>query len=540
MRKNSLAPSPSDQNKEQNPNIQIIREENDDPIDNQQPLVDKNYLSIPEVPKSRRPSTQTELKKETEDPVTSAFRDLDSIVSNLNSNIVGIVKKQNKGIIENYKREMIHQKKGLQELHNKYEESLAKINKDERISELEKENQQLRKEAIIANKSLMEKESEIKMMKMQISHLRDENALFAEYVKHQMKKAVVSKGEHEPHAPLVPKPAKIRSQSSKGRERSSKEQMNKTFITSAYNSNAKGDLSKSLAVYAVEEADIDPNPPRTKLEELERFMDSLQEKNFHNKLVFIRETEKFCKELVSYYEKKLEEIERKFSKERSKLETRTSWKLAENREVFEIFTQCIEDVRKNITQRKMSSKSTIRRPFSRMKQSMEMKEEIIPGNEELLFADKQRVLELFVSHPQVLEVMKYILFPSIVRTDAASILRNSIQKHPNVFEMDGRTSPFSLAEKGKEKEEENRLQRDSKAFRPYSCTKSRRYEVSDSTRIKKTIETDTETLKSDGPKAGPGIINIKFAQLMDPKAFHGFQPKDRVKMKNVINSYKIK
>ena len=506
-------------------------------------VIPSNNLSMNQQETSGSlPLTVKEGNKEALEPVVNAFKDLDNVVNNLNENIVNIVKKQNKGFIQTYKHDIIYRKIGLQALHNQYQESIAKVNKDEKVLELENENHFLREEAMKISKLLEDKENQIKALRSQISNLKDENNVLASYVKYKLKKNYQEKVELEQQnfePPSLFKPSHMRSHSSKGRERYSKENnMNKTFLTT---NGGKIDLSRTFTTYEVEETDMDLPPPRTKMEEVDRFIDILEEKSFNNKLTFLRETEKFCKELVSFYEKKLQETQKKFSKEKVKMETMTNWKLGENRELFDFYHQCIEEVRKNIAQRKIATRTSLRSSLNKTKQGFDLKELNSTNYEDFLLKDKQRVLELFVSHPQVLEVIKYIIFPLKDRNDTNNRIRSSIARQQHHTLGMNVTSPlFSFVDKTSENiSNENSFYPETRTSHGLSLPKTPGAIALDFSKLPKTAETEEETLASDHLTTEPGVINIKFAQLLDSKVVPAFQPKDRIMMKNISNSYKI-
>jgi len=510
--------------------------------DNSLRITPSHNHSLPHEASKSLPPTAKEGNIEILEPVANAFKDLDHIVNNLNSNIVDIVKKQNKGFIQTYKHDIIYRRRGLQALHNKYQESIAQVNKDERVLELENEAQFLREEAMKVTKLLEERDNQIKVLKTQVSNLKDENNVLAGYVKYKLKKNFTEKIELEQQSfepPHLFKPRHTRAHSSKGRERYSKENMNKTFLTT---NSGKADLSRTFMTFEVEETDMDLPPPRTKMEEVDRFIDSLEEKSFNNKLSFLRETEKFCKELVSFYEKKLQEKQKKFSKEKIKMESVTNLKLGENKELYDFYNQCIDDVRRNIAQRKVATRTSLRSSMNKTRQGFDLKEELKNTSyEDFLLKDKQKVLELFVSHPQVLEIIKSNVFSLKEKSEPNNRIRNSIMsRFQQALTMDANSTLFSMHDKTSENiSNENSFYHDTRTSHGLSLPKTPGGILLDFSKLPKTAETDSETLVTDHPTTEPGIINIKFAQLFDSKGVPAFQPKDRALMRNITHSYKI-
>jgi len=495
-----------------------------------------------EMNRERALSTVTETPNDTVEPLNVVYQNLDNLVNNLNKNIVDIVRKQNRGFLDQYKTELKARKLNLISLEAQYEESISKVNKEEKYIELENEIQYFKDEAVRVTKLLHERDSQIKSLKSQISNLKDENNVLANYLKYKVIDRHKSKAENEAHFDDMNlfKPVKPRAGSVKAsREKSFREKQ--IFLTTVGNK----DLFKTLNNYNVFENENDQKNPKTKMDEVKHFIEELNQRSFQSKNAIINKAQKFCTDLVDYYEKKVRKLSDKMTKERDSSPKTENMKIEGTKDLLEFFNQCVNDVKRNITQRKTISRGTMRSMLNKTTTTWNsVQDEFHNLGENFLLRDKQKVLEMFVTNPQVTDVMRYIMFHIKEKNQLPFVFGENFFKNqryslptegtPQHFLSNLCNSRESLFE---ETDRENTLPQDRKGN---TLNQSHDFAI-DFAKLQRIADNQLgSSIETDNPAANQNVINLKFAQLNESRNIPPYKPKNRIQMKDIINNYKIK
>jgi len=487
-------------------------------------------------------STVTETPNDAGEPLGVVYQNLDSFVTNLNRNIVDIVKKQNRGFLDQYKTELNARKMNLISLENQYEESISKVNKEQKYQELENEIQYFKDEAVRVTKLLHERDSHIKTLKSQVSNLKDENHVLANYLKYKVIDRHKSKAENEANFDDMNlfKPAKPRSGSVMGsREKSFREKQ--IFLTTV----GGKELYKTLNNYNVFENENEQKNPRTKMEEVKHFIEELNQRSFQSKSAIIKQTQKFCSDLVDFYERKMKKVLERMNKERDSSPKTENRKIGETKDLLEFFNQCVNDVKRNITQRRTVSRGSMRSMLNKTTATAwtDVQDEFHNLGENFLLKDKQRVLEMFLTNPQVTDVFRYILFHIKEKNEMPFVFGENFLKNQR-YSLPTEATPNYLTHLCNSRDslfpEDSNIENMQPQDRKATLNQSHDFAI-DFAKLQRIADNQLgSSIETDNPVIAQNVINLKFAQLNESRNIPPYKPRNRIQMKEVMNSYKLK
>lgn len=148
----------------------------------------------------------------------------------------------------------------------------------------------------------------------------------------------------------------------------------------------------------------------TGLVKLDAFLNQLKKKKFDDKFSVLTDIEAFFKEIVTFYEHKLQDTKTKCNKEMVKIRADPTFKMMEKGSLSNFFESCVEKVRTLIARRKIEYKhNNILYDKKKKKTGDEMMDPKVT-EADFMATDKLKILELFINNATVLKLLKYLVF----------------------------------------------------------------------------------------------------------------------------------
>jgi hypothetical protein len=200
-------------------------------------------------------------------------------------------------------------------------------------------------------------------------------------------------------------------------------------------------------------------------------------------------------------------------------------KLLQKNELAELFQDCVDRVKAMMGKRKLMTRQSGTPHDKRKKSTVEASMDLKITEQELMLADKEKILELFVPNDKVMKILKYIVFYMKDKKDTRTTKEHDTSSLAKAFESESEVSAFT-----------NILNDTRMNFLNMSFN-GPTPDVGNF-KLPTMIETETpQVRKVTTSETNPMQTQMKFGQLFGSPKVPAFKPKLHT-VKHVLNSYK--
>jgi len=295
--------------------------------------------------------------------------------------------------------------------------------------------------------------------------------------------------------------------------------------------------SPPLEMMTIDEVDVECltlGPHETKSD---AFLTGLDEKGLKDRSCSGRKDVEIYQLTVASYEKQLQDMKKALLREKIKVEEIMRSKAGEMNNFLDFFSNCVSNVRKNVVKRKMMVKTgTNPRQSMNKTGGWSIAEDIGKLNlEDFSINDQQKVLEVFVSHPPVVEAIKNILFQNTRKHENSGVFdEKAIKQRYTSFISDNSTLNFASGDRTDAGNSfDTTLSFEHKPRRPRTAGVT----PTEAKDLPKIMEVDLEASKAFDFLQDPRVVDMKFAQLNESKDVPIYRPQGRNRMRKLSQNY---